>query len=88
MATDRLKKKIGKGRHRSAIKRARQNKKRHARNITAKSALRTAIKKARTAKSKDVLLATIKVIDKAAQKGIIPKKRASRLVSRLTRAVK
>lgn len=86
MATDRLKKKIGKGRHLSAMKRQRQNEKRRARNKAARSALKTAIKKARTLKTKEEIAKTVPAIDKAATKGIIPRKRASRLISRLSRA--
>jgi small subunit ribosomal protein S20 len=87
MAVDRLRKKIGKGRHHSALKRQRQNKRRHARNRTVMSSLRTAMKNVRTARSKEALAKAIPEIDKAANKGVIPKARASRIVSRLTRFV-
>ena len=87
MATERLKKKIGKGRHRSAIKRERQNKKRRIRNRATRSALKTAVKEVRTARTKEALTAAIPIIDKTATKGVIPKQRASRLVSRLTKYV-
>lgn len=87
MATERLKKKIGKGRHRSALKRQRQNEKRRTRNRGVSSALKTAVKEVRTTKSKEALTKAIPIIDKTAAKGVIPKKRASRLVSRLTRYV-
>lgn len=87
MATDRLKKKIGKGRHHSAIKRARQNIKRRSHNRMMMSALRTAVKKVRQTRSKESLKIAIPTIDKAATKGIIPKARAARMVSRLTRYV-
>lgn len=87
MAVDRLKKKIGKGRHHSALKRERQNIKRRARNRMEMSSLRSAIKKVRATRSKEELLKAIPKIDKAATKGIIPKTRASRIVSRLTKFV-
>jgi small subunit ribosomal protein S20 len=87
MAVDRLRKKIGKGRHRSAMKRQRQTIKRTERNRAARSALKTAVKKVRASRSPEALKIAIRVIDKTASKGIIPKKRASRLVSRLTKYV-
>ncbi|MFH1874980.1 MAG: 30S ribosomal protein S20 [Pseudomonadota bacterium] len=87
MATDRLRKKLGKGRHLSALKRERQNEKRNTRNRAAKSSLRTAIKKARTTPSAESLKAAIPQIDKAASKGLIPKRRASRIISRLSRTI-
>ncbi len=87
MAVDRLRKKIGKGRHHSALKRERQNERRRARNKMAMSSLRTAIKNVKTLRSKEALSKAIPQIDKAANKGIIPKTRASRIVSRLTRVV-
>lgn len=87
MAVDRLRKKIGKGRHHSALKRERQNIKRRARNKMVMSSLRTAIKNVRSARSKEALSKAIPEIDKAANKGVIPKVRAARIVSRLTRFV-
>lgn len=87
MAVDRLRKKIGKGRHHSALKRARQNERRRARNRMAMSSIKTAIKNVRTTRSKEALLKAIPQIDKAANKGMIPKVRAARIVSRLTRFV-
>jgi small subunit ribosomal protein S20 len=82
-----LKKKIGKGRHYSALKRQRQNVRRRARNRAVMSSLRTAVKNVKTARSKEALTKAIPEIDKAANKGVIPKARASRMVSRLTRFV-
>jgi small subunit ribosomal protein S20 len=87
MAVDRLKKKIGKGRHHSALKRERQNERRRTRNRMVMSALRTEIKKVRTTRSKDALSKAIPQIDKAVTKGIIPRRRASRIISRLTAVV-
>lgn len=56
--------------------------------------MRTFIKRVRLAISQrnadsatDALKSALPLIDRCAQKGVIPKKRASRLVSRLTRAV-
>lgn len=77
--------------HRSALKRMRTSQKRHARNVAAKSELKTLIRKADqliSQKSADeakeaVRLASSK-LDKAATKGIIHKKTASRKKSRLT----
>lgn len=77
--------------HKSAEKRNRQRPKRQLRNRLALGSMRTALKKARGAlesKSADagalVKLAVV-AIDKAATKGVLPKRTASRLISRLTR---
>jgi small subunit ribosomal protein S20 len=75
----------------SAEKRNRQRLKRRDRNITQLSKMRTFVKRARTAiegkaakgESADALMTAIKQIDKAAQKGVIAKKAASRKISRL-----
>lgn len=63
-------------------------------NASVKSHVKTQIKKILTAveeknleKSKDELYTTIKVIDKAAAKGVLHKNNAARKVSRLTRKV-
>lgn len=87
MANERKKKKLGKGRHASAIKRNRQNIKRAERNRAARSRMKTAIKKIRTQPTQEVLKTTIPIIDSAVSKGLIPKRRGSRLVSRLTQLV-
>ena len=80
--------------HKSAEKRDRQSKKRRERNIAAKSALKTKIKtvlSAVEAKDKDAsakaLKATIPSLDRAAVKGVIHKKNASRKISRLTKKI-
>lgn len=86
MATDRLRKKISKGRHASTIKRTRQSLKRRARNKQALSRMRTAIKKVRASHSRDALALAIPIIARTAAKGIIHRKAASRIISRLTRA--
>jgi small subunit ribosomal protein S20 len=77
----------------SAEKRNRQRIKRRARNQFHLSTMRTYVKRVRTAiESKDgkiaeVLKAAVAVIDKAAQKGVIDRKTASRKISRLTKSV-
>ena len=80
--------------HQSAIKRNRQNEVRKLRNRSVKSFLRSRIKKvleAVNAKDQEQAQATLKeaipVIDKAASKGVIHNRTASRSVSRLTRRV-
>lgn len=67
--------------------------KRRARNIMVKSALKTYVRKARTAiaapapatEGPEALRAAIKALDKAAQNGIIHKNQAARRKSRLAR---
>ncbi len=78
----------------SAEKANRQRVKRTARNVAQTTAMRTAIKKLRTAmggkkvKELQPLLKTaVRAIDKAASKGVIKKGTASRHVARLTVAV-
>lgn len=73
----------------SAEKRNRQMIKRRARNKAALSALRTAVKKARTAidgsaqNAADLKKEAISKIDKAVSKGVLKRETASRYVSRL-----
>ena len=80
--------------HRSAEKRDRQNKKRKIRNTAVKSQTKTEIKKVLAAvdeqdrdSSEKALKNAIKVIKKAASKGVYHKNNASRKVSRLTKKV-
>jgi len=80
--------------HKSAEKRDRQNKKNRARNIAAKSALKTKIKSVvenvnskNKEKSINALKTAIPALNKAASKGLIHKKNAARKVSRLTKKV-
>ncbi len=80
--------------HKSAEKRDRQNKKHRQRNVAAKSALKTKVKSVMTgveSKNKDnaaqSLKAAIPALSKAASKGLIHKKNASRKISRLTKKV-
>ncbi len=77
--------------HPSALKRARQSKKRRDRNRSVLSSIKTAVKKVYAAipekndeKIKTALKDAISSLDSGASKGVIPKKRASRKVSRLT----
>ena len=75
----------------SAIKRMRQNPKRHARNRYFSTRARTMVKKALVeleSSSEDARKATleaIRALDKAAEKGIIHKNNASRRKGRLMR---
>lgn len=78
----------------SAIKRIRQNTKQTKRNSYWRKTLRTSVRSVESAiKAGDVeaaqsrLPAAIGMINRAASKGVIPKTRASRRVSRLTTAV-
>ena len=63
------------------------------RNKSIKSAVRTKIKQLRLSIEKsetgvnNQLKTAVKALHKAASKGVIPRKRASRLTSRLTKAV-
>lgn len=77
---------------RSAAKRMRQSEKRRLRNAGIRSGVRTAVKSVRSAiESGSVDQArvqwsrTIKVLDKAATKGVVHKKAVARRKSRLTR---
>ena len=81
-----LKKKIGKGRHRSAIKRERQNEKRRTRNKSTRSTLRTAIKAARTNPTAENLKTATSLLAKAGRKSLVHHRKASRLTSRLTKS--
>jgi small subunit ribosomal protein S20 len=79
----------------SAEKRNRQRIKRRARNQFHLSTLRTYVKRVRAAldakdatKATEALKAAVQVIDKAAQKGVLPRTTASRKISRLTLAVR
>lgn len=78
--------------HPSALKRARQSEKRRLRNRSVSSAIKTAVKKVTAAVAvneleqvKTTLKEATAALDKAASKGVIPKRRASRKISRLTK---
>ncbi|NOZ87732.1 MAG: 30S ribosomal protein S20 [Deltaproteobacteria bacterium] len=80
--------------HKSALKAIRQNQKRRIRNRMFRTKSASAVKKVLAAISdgnkdsaKSALLAAESVLDKTARKGIIPKGRASRTISRLARKV-
>jgi small subunit ribosomal protein S20 len=80
--------------HKSAEKRARQNKKRQLRNVSVKSRVKTRLKavlsvvgEKKKDDSREALAKAIAVIDKAASKGVLHKNTASRKISRLTRKV-
>jgi small subunit ribosomal protein S20 len=77
--------------HKSSEKRVRQNEKRRLINRSNRSSLRTQIKKLRSAlsagdkaQSREMLVPTIRSIDKAVNKGILHKNTAARYKSRLT----
>jgi small subunit ribosomal protein S20 len=79
----------------SAEKRNRQRIKRRTRNLYHLTTLRTYVKRVRSAieakdngKATEALKAAARIIDKAASKGVIDKKTASRKISRLTLAVR
>ena len=77
--------------HKSAEKRNRQRPKRTLRNRVALGAMRTALKKARTAldsksaEASAIIKQAIQQIDKAVTKGVVHRRTASRLISRLSR---
>ena len=80
--------------HKSAVKRARQNVKRRAQNKGHRSRLRNQIKKIRQAvengeqeTAQGLLIPTLSLVDRSAQKGVIHDRAASRTKSRLTRLV-
>ena len=73
--------------HASAEKRNRQRITRTNRNRAAKSALRSQLKKARAEGAPaELVREAVSSLDKLASKGIIPKKRASRVKGRLAAA--
>jgi small subunit ribosomal protein S20 len=80
--------------HKSAEKRDRQGKARRARNIAAKSEIKTKVKAViavveskNKENSEKALKAVVPALAKAASKGLIHKKNASRKISRLTKKV-
>ena len=81
-------------RHKSAIKRHRQSEKRRVYNQSIRSNVKTYIKKVlkavegkKTTEAQDLLKQTMKVIDKAAAKGVLHKRNASRKIARLSKRV-
>lgn len=80
--------------HKSALKRDRQSQQRRLRNRNNRTQVKNAIRKINEAvaaqsveSAQEALRSAIPVIDRAAVKGAIHKKNASRKVSRLTRKV-
>jgi small subunit ribosomal protein S20 len=80
--------------HKSALKRIRQNVKRAARNRHIRTGTRTIVKSFRTAvesgdeaDAREKFVAAEKSIRRAATKGVIPKARADRNVSRLAKSL-
>ena len=79
--------------HKSALKRIRQSLKRRDRNIAVRSRMRTIVKKFRKSvadgdgNAQENLRAAEREIRKAASKGIIPARRASRTISRLAKSL-
>ncbi len=77
--------------HKSAIKRARQNETRRLRNKTNKTRVKNVVKATRQAagvgpeESQDKLREAMRVIDRAASKGAMHRKTASRRIARLSR---
>ncbi|MDZ4786417.1 MAG: 30S ribosomal protein S20 [bacterium] len=80
--------------HKSAIKRNRQNIKKREANKLYKSTVRSSLKKARAAivsgekTAKDLTLASEKMLAKATSRGLLKKKTASRLISRLSKKLR
>jgi len=78
---------------RKGLKNVRKAKKRHLRNLTEMKKLKSLVKAARSAiekKAADVkeaVLQAVSILDKAAERGIIHLNRASRLKSRLQKAL-
>jgi small subunit ribosomal protein S20 len=80
--------------HPQAEKRNRQRVKKQAHHRHYRATMRTLIKRVHAAldekngeKAKEILQRAVPVIDRCAQKGVVPKKRAARTISRLTRAL-
>lgn len=80
--------------HKSALKRARQNEDRRLRNKSVKTSVKNMVKEVRLVASESSKEAGMKKldtakskIDKAAKKGVIHKKTASRKISRLSKLI-
>ncbi|MBN2057205.1 MAG: 30S ribosomal protein S20 [Candidatus Saganbacteria bacterium] len=79
-------------RSRSGIKRARQAKKRQARNLAAKKNIKNAFKaaeraiRAKSGESQSLIRKTVSIIDKAVERGILHRNKAARKKSRLMAA--
>ncbi|MGD8376927.1 MAG: 30S ribosomal protein S20 [Acidobacteriota bacterium] len=80
--------------HKSALKRARQNARRRQRNRSNTSRMRTQVKVLRKAveagetdRARELLPATLALLDRSVQSGVLKENAASRRKSRLTRLV-
>ena len=76
--------------HKSALKRAGQNERRRMRNKAVQTRVKNVVKEVRLAEGEDVvekLNAAKSAIDKAAKKGVLHQKTASRKISRLAKQV-
>ncbi|HWO89684.1 MAG TPA: 30S ribosomal protein S20 [Gemmatimonadales bacterium] len=73
---------------RSAKKRMRQAKARTERNRAQRSAIKTAVKKARAATSKETVAAAVQVLDRGARKGLIHRNAAARKKARLLKRLR
>ncbi len=72
----------------SAKKALRQTKTRTEQNRTMKNNLKGALKKAILSPSKETVSLVFQAADKAAKKGVIPKNKAARLKSRISKLLK
>ena len=76
--------------HKSALKRAGQNERRRMRNKAVQTRVKNVVKAVRLAEGEDAvekLNAAKSAIDKAAKKGVLHRKTASRKISRLAKRV-
>lgn len=73
--------------HKSAEKRLKTNEKSNIRNRAVKSHIRTLVKKAETSVDEASVKEAVAFLDRAARKRVIHPNRASRIKSRLTKAV-
>ena len=77
--------------HKSAIKRVRQNARRHARNKASLSRIKTLVKNVRNAKEKEkaqaALRTAVQYLDRMASKGLIHRNKAANQKSKLTKMV-
>jgi small subunit ribosomal protein S20 len=81
-------------RHKSAMKRMRQEERRHLRNVSVKSALKTYTKRVETSvgrqdttNAESLLRRAVSALDKAAGKGVIHPNKAARKKAALSRKV-
>ncbi len=79
---------------RSAEKRNRQAQKRRLRNVQVRTGVKSAVKKVRDAiakgdgaQAKDALAQAVRLLEKAASKGVLHRNAASRRIGRLVKAV-